>query len=166
MATKRRRISRHRGGAHAVDPAVWAVLHDEPGGFVFDESEIGRAWRAFGSEILARWITKWPGTRPSCWWRFDAPEPRRRLGGHGTPSHGALAHADELIFGLPARWIGDWWIEKHGLNVERFDPEDPPRFESQSAFLHRLGLLMPGEARHLARAPAEEVLPREIWPVE
>jgi hypothetical protein len=32
-------------------------------------------WRQYGDEIVTEWIGQHPGTRPSCWWRFDAPEP-------------------------------------------------------------------------------------------
>ena len=34
-------------------------------------------WKEYGDEILRWWIKHQPGTRPRCWWRFSAPEPRR-----------------------------------------------------------------------------------------
>jgi hypothetical protein len=39
-------------------------------------------------------------------------------------------------YGLPANWISR-------------DPRDPPAFESQAAYLRRLGLLLPGEELRL-----------------
>jgi hypothetical protein len=34
-------------------------------------------WTAVGQDIVAEWVQDAPGTRPRCWWTFDAPEPRR-----------------------------------------------------------------------------------------
>ena len=31
-------------------------------------------WARFGAEIVERWIADYPGTRPSCWWRFEGPD--------------------------------------------------------------------------------------------
>jgi hypothetical protein len=36
------------------------------------------------------------------------------------------------------------------------DPDDPPRYESESKYLLRLGLLLPGER--------ERLCPRDFWP--
>lgn len=48
------------------------------------------------------------------------------------------------------------------LRIEAFDPRDPTRFESQSAYLARHKLLLPREA---ARPHAlDEALPRALWP--
>jgi hypothetical protein len=40
------------------------------------------------------------------------------------------------------------------------DPQDPPRFESEAAYLRRWGLLTPAEEKHLARHP--ELLQPEV----
>jgi hypothetical protein len=42
---------------------------------VFDD-ELRALWEAHRQAILREWIAKHPGTRPTCWWRYDAPEPR------------------------------------------------------------------------------------------
>src|ERR1700730_6005414 len=34
-------------------------------------------WEEHGPTFLAEHIRKYPGTRPSAWWRFAAPEPLR-----------------------------------------------------------------------------------------
>src|SRR5687768_703005 len=62
-------------------------------------------WRANRDALLAEWLRDSPGRRPRAWWDADAPrlpvgapysrgghgeqlaEPRRRLGGTGTPAH-------------------------------------------------------------------------------
>ena len=68
-----------------------------------------QVWLELRDELLAAWIAERPGTRPYAWWLFDEPrwrpedrperyrdlgawaaqwlaEPRRRVGGIGTPS--------------------------------------------------------------------------------
>ena len=98
------------------------------------------------------WIAKRPGTRPTMWWRFDAPrwepsekwapfsslvsrlpDPRLRLGGTGTPAFETIAVAPSWPLGIPDYWCDD------------FDQADPPVYESQAAYLKRHGLVLPGE---------------------
>src|SRR4029453_12976875 len=94
----------------------WALLNDAPlaeganpfARFTFDTEAPG-LWATHRVQILRDWVSTWPGTRPSCWWRFDAPrmreiparyrgcyfagtmiEPRLRLSGAGVPAHEAL----------------------------------------------------------------------------
>jgi len=112
------------------------------------------------------------------------PEPRLRMGGRGTPAFEVLNYLPQYEYGLPVRWVDDWSIEYysgrardiHGQPIgqeftarpfpaERFDRTDPPRFESQAAYLMRLGLLAPGEAARLTRAQLQpETLPECYWP--
>lgn len=77
----------------------------------------------------------------------DAPEPRRRLGGTGTPCHECLAYVVHYAYGVPTSWI------KRGvdtdLGVPAIDPANPPIYESEGAYLERLSLLLPGERRQL-----------------
>ena len=70
-----------------------------------------------------------------------------------------------IVFGLPADWVASLWRER-GIAAEHcFDPTDPPRFESQAAYLKRRGLLGHGESRRLPEHALEpETLPRELWP--
>jgi len=124
------------------------------------------AWRDCGPGVLARWVQLRPGTRPSAWWRFDAPRaprpagfgawaeqvfplPRRRLGGRGE-----LQPWARIECGLPRDWP-----------AAGFDPLDPPTFEAEAAYLARLGLLMAGERERLADPDLAPVpLPRCWWP--
>lgn len=82
-------------------------------------------WLANEPALLAEFTGASPGLRPSIWWRTRAPEPRRRLGGLGSPI------GRDLDCGVPAHWRG------------------VATFESQATYLRRHGLLLPGEARRL-----------------
>jgi hypothetical protein len=117
-----------------------------------------------GEQIVADWAQDNPGTRPLAWWRFDAPEPRKRLGGIGTAEHEVLATALWLIRGIPASWLGAWMAEncrqasaRRGEVFEGvpIDPKFPPLYESEAAYLKRLDLLLPGEEKRLDLADFE-----------
>ena len=117
-------------------------------------------WREHGAEIVAEHILDDPGTRPQRWWTYDAPEPRLRLGGIGTACHERLANLCRLDRGVPVDWIFSDLVatyEKMGLSlgVPAVDPSDPPRYESQAAYLDRINLLTPGERRQLRKADFE-----------
>jgi hypothetical protein len=38
---------------------------------------LSETWHDHEAEIVAWWIEERPGTRPTCWWRYSAPEPRQ-----------------------------------------------------------------------------------------
>jgi hypothetical protein len=150
-------------------------------------------WEASREEVLAIWTEEHPGTRPSLWWRLDAPrcplgtwpgcywdgelpEPRRRLGGIGTPAHDALNYVPSFSKGLPVRWLTEFDV-KYGNGRARgedgepigaghkpgsfpyhaIDPNDPPRYESEAGYLRRHRLLLPAEQRRLTAADFEPV---------
>lgn len=136
-------------------------------------------WGAVGGEILAKWTQERPGTRPRAWWRVDAPrwddpyelcyfhgslpEPRRRLGGKGTPIFECLGYVPLFEFGIPAGFItastlavydktGGLENRAHpGSPVEAFDPKNPPRYESQARYLWDRDLLEPEEKKVIER---------------
>jgi hypothetical protein len=162
------RTRRRRSFQPAVTPTQWALLTDQP---IPDEPGIGRdlqrwcfnwrgdgeppwreksgreLWAAHGDAVLAGWIAEHPGTRPSCWWKFDAPGPRQRVGGVGTPAHEVSAYMLELHLGAPCHWITDHWLKF--LPGQPIDPANPPMYESQANFLDRYNLLLPGERQRL-----------------
>lgn len=104
---------------------------------------------------------------PFAWWLFDAPEPRRRTGGMGTPKHEVLAYRPSYSWGMPDYWIEAWEITYYSnrksetFQAEAYDPNDPPTFESDAAYLGRHGLLTAAERRRLptlltdAKTPAQ-----------
>jgi hypothetical protein len=114
---------------------------------------IRAAWDAVGLDITAEWSVERPGTRPSCWWQYEAPGPRRRLGGIGTSMSNCSAYAPEFRRGIPTHWLTrEMWdfyatFSPGGAiaEAEPLDPADPPTYESESAYLARLNLLLPGE---------------------
>jgi hypothetical protein len=65
-------------------------------------------WQEWSEEILADFVAERPGQRPWGWWKFSAPEPRRRLGGVGTPKHEVLAYSPTYAYGIPVYWITEW----------------------------------------------------------
>jgi hypothetical protein len=71
-----------------------------------------------------------PGTRPWAWWRYEAREPRRRLGGKGVS-----LRDDWSYWGTPGSYVYEY----------DDDQWDPPVYETQAAYLERLGLLLPEE---------------------
>lgn len=107
---------------------------------------IARYWKVHGAGIVAEYADQRPGERPAAWWRWTAPEPRKRLGGTGTPAHERLAYAASYSFGICDRFID-------------CDPDDLPRFESTASYLKRHNLFLVGEEKRLpADAYDEEEL--------
>jgi hypothetical protein len=93
-------------------------------------------WAEFREQVLEWWLKERPGTRPWCWWAYDAPERRRRVGGIGTTFRD-LSKGEEYTpdFGLPTpdAWLTGYEATSRG--VQTFDLEDPPLFEAQAAYL-------------------------------
>lgn len=132
----------------------------QPDAIVWESMTLAEVWAEYGDEVVADWIAERPGTRPSLWWLFSAPrlpvgtlpQPRKRLGGTGTPAHEVLAYVPSFPFGVPAQWITptdmETWPSLAG-NAEPVSADDPPLFESQASYLDRLGLLLAGERKRL-----------------
>lgn len=135
-----------------------------------DDNELRAVWAEHRGEVLGDFIRGHPGQRPYAWWRLEAPEPRRRLGGIGTAAHEVLAYAPEFHAGIPANWVTAWDVryyngrardvngrpigtEYHAgdFRAEALDATDPPTFESQASYLRRLKLLGEEERRRLPR---------------
>jgi hypothetical protein len=110
-----------------------------------------RLWRLHGEAVIAEHVEDHPGTRPPLWWDYEAPrqpvgampgwwcdgklpEPRKRVGGTGTPAYECRAVMPSFSHGIPNVWVG-------------IDSDDPPTFESQAAYLKRHGLLFAGEEK-------------------
>ena len=144
MPTKRTRRARNRRAE--IHPDMMAILSDrEPssGSFKYfsTDAEFEAAWNEVRDEILADWIVDAPGSRPSFWWKLDAPrqplgnfpgcyydgklpEPRHRLGGTGTPAHEVLANVPNYSFGIPTDWVSKWQADYY--NGRRRDIHGKP----------------------------------------
>ena len=139
-----------------VRPEYWALLNDgsypENGNPLWRIVWIARAhklWSAYRDEVLADWVLRRPGTRPSSWWRFDMPFTQRlQLGGRGT------FRPVTMWCGIPTSWF-----------VDDFSYVNPPVFESQAVFLKRLHQMLPDEESRLSHIDfLPEVLARKWWP--
>jgi hypothetical protein len=182
LAQRKRNISRRA----ALDSDAQAWLRGEPCGF-FEfrpDEELQALWDSHRDSIVAEHVEDSPGTRPGRWWEYDSPrsprgtypgagydgevpEPRKRIGGTGTPAYEVLCYKPYFSFGLPVSFISPWDVEYYtGVAVDvngklinpkpsgRFkgvaiDPDDPPMFESQATYLDRHGLFLPGEKKRL-----------------
>jgi hypothetical protein len=101
------------------------------------KSKAALAWRSGSPGALRDWIRRHPGTRPSCWWAFEAPEPFRRVvRGRGEPTCGML----DVAIGRATHW-------RHSTS--------DLAIESQAAFLKRHGLMTAGEAQRLPSSAFE-----------
>jgi hypothetical protein len=112
--------------------------HDWPflEGPLLDEDQLREVWEEMGDSLLADFIAEKPGCRPWAWWVFDATEPRRRTGDAPDPI------GDELWFGKPRLTRG-------------VPPKDA--YESERAYLDRLGLLTDEERRCNDSRPGDTV---------
>ena len=150
MPTKRRRIPHSQ--AAQVSPAVLSILSENLWPMPPESEHEAVRWKYFLTDqqrkrvldqcrapILAEWIRQRPGTRPDFWWRSAPEKCRRRLGGIGAAAH------DVFPAYLP--------VFSHGVPVvfDEVDPRDPPRFESQAAYLRRHRLLTREESRRLKK---------------
>lgn len=161
MTAKRVPLNRSRGNPR-VEALELALVHDQPlpeRQTLIEDATVwawtreisawagvtaGKdLWLRHRDAVLAAWIENFPGSRPSGWWRWDAPGPRQRCGGIGFP------WSDVLHLGVPAQWN---YGRQRGLgpNPPRaVDPAHPPTYESEATFLARHGLLSPSEKRRL-----------------
>jgi hypothetical protein len=150
------------------------------------DHEFADLWAEHADRIIEEHVAQWPGTRPYRWWQYDAPrmavgthpdcfwdgklpEPRRRLGGVGTPRHECLGYVPDFSYGLPTGWISQRDVEYytgtardiHGNPINTkpsgtfkgvaIDSDDPPVFESQASYLERHSLLRSGERGRLTK---------------
>lgn len=166
-------FSDEREEAKAADPGVISL------GITQSDTDLEKAWRRVRAKVLLAWKRKYPGTRPSTWWRFDAPrakpgtflsacghdldpectlpEPLRKLSGMGRPAWEVISLAPNLEYGLPL----DWTVAENSEIAVRdwllggtVEDTDPPTFESQAAYLKRHNLLTAEEANRADFTPA------------
>jgi len=113
-------------------------------------------WDEHKTAIMKKWIAKSPGTRPWSWWKWEAQEPRKRIGGKGTPAHDTLAYGPEWSFGIPVLWNNvkeGKLYKKLGIKTKSryiaIDEKDLPTYESEAFYLRRLDLLGEAEKKKL-----------------
>ncbi len=165
------------GWENSLSPDAVAFLRGDNDAFPYTENiSLDAApdfYREHADELVAEHAVESPGVRPRLWWRHCAPEMRRRVGGVGSTNNHFGFGAPE--FGIPA--AGDWlwpdnpnfadvmdrpWSEMPWMRgVVPVNLSDPPRYESQAAFLKRHQLFVRGEAARLtAAAFSDEIVRR------
>jgi hypothetical protein len=119
MTKRVKRLSEIALNEEQVDWLLWGPILGEQCPFEL-EDDIDGLWKAHEDELLQIWIKERPGTRPDAWWKISAPESRQALGESSWP------------LPYPER--------KWKVAVER---------ETETEFLKRLNLLLPGEAERI-----------------
>ena len=141
--------------------------------------KVKAAWETIRDEVMPKWIREHPGTRPYYWWRFEATEQRRRIGGRGDTFDDDCTMAD-CSMGIPDNWVtphdvevynGTWRDVRGNLIDIGFkpgdftrmppDPANLPTFESQAAYLARHQVLTAPELKWLT-AHAEAMQPEVV----
>jgi hypothetical protein len=126
-----------------------------------DDEAIRAAWAALQSTIMPAWIQRRPGTRPWAWWKFEAPERRRTVGGRIHPFDDprrklAVAKSDRKNFwrvayalhrGMPRMFLMPFDEDcqrdfMHNILAGR----DSEIFEPEWSYLQRHNLLLPGDS--------------------
>jgi hypothetical protein len=113
------------------------------GAFKTPEDE-ARTWKQNRARLISRYQQKHgPFCRPWAWWKHDAPELRRRIGGEGVAAIDTDDcpewAKDRVSFGRPVVWDDDY-----GDEVETW-------FETERDYLIRLNLLTPEEKKILLK---------------
>jgi hypothetical protein len=145
-----------------VPPFVehWLQTGERSAEFFFAVGDERALWDMHADRIVRKYAQQHPGTRPLLWWRFDAPEPRRRLGGTGTPMHECSNHVAAYVYGVPQSWRkADQTYLHSGTPLS---DSDPPVYEAEATFLRRHSLLLPGEARRIPRRDFEPLFVRRV----
>ncbi|MDO8500460.1 MAG: hypothetical protein Q7S20_01295 [Gemmatimonadaceae bacterium] len=138
--------------------------------FFTSPARLRAVWEELRDEAVAAWAEARPGTRQPNWWDYDAPEPRRRLGGIGDELSAVLAHVESWNCGIPSAFYTEedssdypgeaLWNHAQERPAVALDPCDPPRYESQAAYLDWHALLTAGERSRLERDgwPGDEII--------
>ena len=137
-------------------------------GFEDDEDARREAWFEYRRELLAYWAqdpAKWkrpagtngidqpetggPGTRPWAWWRYEAPEMRRPVDG-AVPERLMVGtggrHSRLISVARPGGCHDKYWREATYFGGPNYLGGDVPwRYEGESDYLERLGLLTDAE---------------------
>ena len=108
-------------------------------GFDDDTEAMKESWEQLREPFMEVWKVEFAGTRPHAWWKFDAPERRRRVDGKPHPFDQPERKDYRLYFGKPRMMIG-----KDDFMAE---------YEGELEYLLRLGLVEPEEVKKFQEKP-------------
>jgi hypothetical protein len=139
------RRSRDRLGLTQEHVDALLTGHDFCGAFNGAEIAMRHAWDSLRDELLQQWIAEHPGTRPWAWWKFDAPELRRRVNGvHPFENVERTAHCRRV--GIPEADYLRIFFGKPGCLIPPPHADDfDALYETELGYLERLGLLTEAE---------------------
>ena len=103
-----------------------------------DEDSQRALWQSLRLELLSEHISRWPGTRPYMWWKFEA-EPRQKLG----------ADSYEDAKGKKVEYEPQPDLRDKGMRFGRPCAFDGYLYETQEEYLRRKRLLTREEKRQL-----------------
>ncbi len=163
--------------------ALWADNRDEVLKWYREHKPCTRPgpwWkRDAPQELVAGYDEEYQQLWPESYQLHGLQGHRLRIGGTGTPSFEVLNRAPDFHLGIPTGWITQWdadyyngrSVDIHGNKTGNYtegdfsgvaiDPDDPPLFESQAAYLQRHGLLEKTEVAYLRKH--QELLEPEIY---
>ena len=138
MAHVRRKLAQTK----QHEDVILVLLEREPKNpftqFTLNESD----WLEHRETVLELWIADNPGTRPSYWWQYEAPEAKRKqLSGTRKIVTHALDHENNYRYNKGTSEL--WWY------ADDLPESKTPVFESQAAYLKRHKLFMDGESERL-----------------
>ena len=163
-----------RGGDGVKWKPAWEKVREEVMAAWIKKHPGTRCW-AWWEIDAPRWERKF-----NSWFDGTKPEPRQRIGGTGTEDYEALAYAPYFDKGIPTGWVskfdeeyyngrrknihGDPIATEHkegDFKGKAIDPNDPPQFESEAAYLQRHNLLTDAEKKFIEKHP-ELLEPEEV----
>lgn len=105
----------------------WHLTSDErPGIDNANRDALETAWHEQRDAILPAWLKDRPGTRPIAWYAFEAPGPRRFIGGIAEPVSWLLSNwicRPDVVDSQHEREVD--YLRRHGLLIgdeaERFE---------------------------------------------
>lgn len=118
-----------------------------------DREAMRKGWDELRADLLPAWIDEHPGTRPYAWWEFDAPERRRRTDGavHPFDDRGRNEEIERRTQEHPEFREQAYKLFRGMPNCLFTRDDFAAEWESEAAYLDRLGLLTPAEKERLHR---------------
>ncbi len=140
-----RRRSRERFGLtqEHVDTLLDGLDLFDP--FKGDDDAKRQAWESLRADLLEDWIREHPGTRPWAFWKFEAPELRRRINGLHPFDNLARTVFCERVGYRPEIYLQTHFGTPSSLFFQDGCDDFEAVYESERAYLDRLGLLIDGE---------------------